>query len=119
MQRRFLVFLVAAAVYIPALLLADSRGLVPQLSLGEAFASARGAGQQVCVLLTIVGEFGGNSIRVGPEPGSELVESVLVIGPHPRPDRIRDTGLRLLQSCQPAPQRIGLGKQLPYGREIL
>jgi len=31
---RFLVFLLAATLYIPALLLADSRGLIPQLALG-------------------------------------------------------------------------------------
>ncbi|MDQ6801391.1 MAG: hypothetical protein M3041_11185, partial [Acidobacteriota bacterium] len=36
MQPRFALFLVAAALYIPALLLADSRGLVPQLALGLA-----------------------------------------------------------------------------------
>ena len=38
-QRRFVVFLVAAALYIPALLLADSPGLVPQLALGLATAA--------------------------------------------------------------------------------
>jgi hypothetical protein len=34
MHRRFATFLTAAALYIPALLLADSRGLIPQLALG-------------------------------------------------------------------------------------
>src|SRR5213593_924661 len=34
MQRRFVLFVIAAALYIPALLLADTRGLIPQLSLG-------------------------------------------------------------------------------------
>ena len=34
MRPRFVVFLAAATVYIPALLLADSRGAVPQLALG-------------------------------------------------------------------------------------
>ncbi|MGZ5441360.1 MAG: hypothetical protein ACXW5J_05640, partial [Thermoanaerobaculia bacterium] len=36
MQTRFLLFLAAVAVFIPALLLADTRGLVPQLALGLA-----------------------------------------------------------------------------------
>lgn len=36
MQRRFVVFLIAAALYIPALLLADTRGLIAQLALGLA-----------------------------------------------------------------------------------
>src|SRR5438105_483659 len=36
MQRRFVLFLIAAALYIPALLLADTRGLIPQLALGLA-----------------------------------------------------------------------------------
>jgi hypothetical protein len=36
MQRRFVLFVIAAALYIPALLIADSPGLVPQLSLGLA-----------------------------------------------------------------------------------
>lgn len=36
MQRRFATFLIAAALYIPALLLTDTRGLVPQLLLGLA-----------------------------------------------------------------------------------
>jgi hypothetical protein len=34
MQRRFVLFVIAAALYIPALLIADTRGLIPQLSLG-------------------------------------------------------------------------------------
>jgi hypothetical protein len=34
MQRRFVVWLLAAALYLPALLLADTRGLIPQLALG-------------------------------------------------------------------------------------
>jgi len=36
MQRRFVIFLVAAALYIPALLIADTRGLISQLALGLA-----------------------------------------------------------------------------------
>jgi hypothetical protein len=36
MQRRFILFLAAAGVFIPALLLADTRGLVPQFVLGLA-----------------------------------------------------------------------------------
>ena len=36
MQRRFVLFLVAAGLYIPALLIADTRGLMPQLALGLA-----------------------------------------------------------------------------------
>src|ERR1700694_821463 len=36
MQRRFVFFLIAAALFIPALLLADTRGLIPQLALGLA-----------------------------------------------------------------------------------
>jgi len=36
MQSRFVFFVVAASLYIPALLLADTRGLVPQLALGLA-----------------------------------------------------------------------------------
>jgi hypothetical protein len=36
MERRFIIFLIAAALYIPALLLADTRGLIPQLALGLA-----------------------------------------------------------------------------------
>jgi hypothetical protein len=36
MQRRFIIFLIAAGLYIPALLIADTRGLVPQLALGLA-----------------------------------------------------------------------------------
>jgi hypothetical protein len=37
-ERRFLIFVGAAALFIPALLLADTRGLVPQLTLGAATA---------------------------------------------------------------------------------
>jgi hypothetical protein len=36
MQRRFVLVLIAAALYIPALLLADTRGVIPQLALGLA-----------------------------------------------------------------------------------
>jgi hypothetical protein len=36
MQRRFVLFLTATAFYIPALLLADTRGVIPQLALGLA-----------------------------------------------------------------------------------
>jgi len=36
MQPRFVLFLVAAGLYIPALLIADTRGLIPQLALGLA-----------------------------------------------------------------------------------
>ncbi len=36
MQRRFVIFLIAAGLYIPALLIADTRGLIPQLALGLA-----------------------------------------------------------------------------------
>src|SRR5438874_322026 len=36
MQRRFVLFLTAAALYIPALLLADTPGVIPQLALGLA-----------------------------------------------------------------------------------
>jgi len=36
MHRRFVLFLTAAALYIPALLLADTPGLIPQLALGLA-----------------------------------------------------------------------------------
>ena len=36
MQRRFVLFLTAAALYIPALLLTDTRGVIPQLALGLA-----------------------------------------------------------------------------------
>ena len=36
---RFVVFLIAASLYIPALLLADSRGVIPQLGLGLATAA--------------------------------------------------------------------------------
>jgi hypothetical protein len=36
MQRRFVIFLIAAGLYIPALLFADTRGLIPQLALGLA-----------------------------------------------------------------------------------
>ena len=47
-QRRFLFFLLAATLYIPALLLADTRGVIPQLALGLAtalflFVFARGS----------------------------------------------------------------------------
>ncbi len=38
-ERRFLLFLVAAVVYLPLLLLTDSRGLLPQLALGAATAA--------------------------------------------------------------------------------
>lgn len=36
MQRSFVFFLIATALFIPALLLADTRGLIPQLALGLA-----------------------------------------------------------------------------------
>lgn len=39
MQRRFLLFLTAATLYIPLLLLADTRGVAPQLALGLATAA--------------------------------------------------------------------------------
>ncbi len=47
-QRRFLLFLAAATLFIPALLVADTRGLIPQLALGLAtamflFVFARGS----------------------------------------------------------------------------
>ncbi len=36
MERRFVFFVIAAGLYIPALLLVDTRGLIPQLALGLA-----------------------------------------------------------------------------------
>jgi hypothetical protein len=36
MQRHYVLFVIAAALYIPALLIADTRGIIPQLSLGLA-----------------------------------------------------------------------------------
>jgi hypothetical protein len=66
-QRRFLFFLTAATLYIPLLLLADRRGLVPQLALGIATLAflwlfARGSAietrQIVCaILIATTGEF--------------------------------------------------------------
>ncbi len=65
-QHRFLVFLAAATLYIPALLLTDSRGLAPQLALGLAtamflYAFARGssvAAHQIiaAILIATTGE---------------------------------------------------------------
>jgi hypothetical protein len=60
MHRRFAIFLTASALYIPALLLSDSRGLIPQLALGLATLAflalfARGSNvetrQIVCAIL--------------------------------------------------------------------
>ncbi len=59
MQRRFVLFLAAALLYIPALLLADTRGLIPQLALGLAtlmflFVFARGSDVEPRQIVTAI-----------------------------------------------------------------
>src|SRR5262245_58153799 len=39
MERRFIIFLGAVVIYLPALLLSDSPGLLPQIALGAATAA--------------------------------------------------------------------------------
>ncbi len=65
MQRHFLVFAGAAALFIPLLLIADRRGLIPQLALGAATAAflwlfARGSNEAgrigTAILIATTGE---------------------------------------------------------------